>query len=103
MVSSTLTSAARAGTGFPVSGLLGVLQSQAPRLIGDGEVRLTGVRQDSRRVEAGDLFVARTGGKVSGTQFAQAAVERGAVALLVERGTDLPAVSVPIIEVADAR
>ena len=90
-------------TGYPVSGLLGVLEREAPRLIGDGHVRLTGVRQDSRRVEPGDLFVARTGGKVSGAQFAEAAVERGAVALIVERGAPLPSVSVPMIEVADAR
>ena len=74
MVSSTPISAASAGTGFPVSGLLGVLQSEAPRLIGDGNVRLRGVRQDSRRVEPGDLFVARSGGKLSGAQFAEAAV-----------------------------
>ena len=90
-------------TGYPVSGLLGVLEREAPRLSGDGHVRLTGVRQDSRRVEPGDLFVARTGGKVSGAQFAEAAVERGAVALIVERGAPLPSVSVPMIEVADAR
>src|SRR6188768_1240214 len=95
--------AAPTASGFPLSGLLGVLHAEAPRLHGDGSVRLTGVRQDSRRVEAGDLFVARSGGKVSGAQFAEAAVERGALALLVERGADLPAVSVPMFEVADAR
>src|SRR4051812_3553753 len=103
MVPHTPLPAARAVTGFPVSALLRVLESQAPRLVGDGSVQLRGVRQDSRRVEAGDLFVARTGGKVSGAQFAHAAVERGAVALIVERGSELPAVSVPVIEVTDAR
>ena len=72
-------------------------------MLGDSSVRLFGVRQDSRRVEAGDLFVARSGGKVSGAAFAQAAVERGAVALIVERGAPLPALPVPMIEVADAR
>jgi UDP-N-acetylmuramoyl-L-alanyl-D-glutamate--2,6-diaminopimelate ligase len=91
------------GAGFPISELFRVLAEQAPRLVGDGSVRLFGVHQDSRRVEAGDLFVARNGGKVSGASFALAAVERGAAALLVERGTPLPAVSVPLIEVADAR
>jgi len=94
---------AHAASGFPLSGLLGVLHAEAPRLSGDGNVRLTGVRQDSRRVETGDLFVARSGGKVSGGQFVEAAVERGAVALLVERGVPMPALAVPTIEVADAR
>ena len=89
--------------GFPVSALLSLLADEAPRLLGDGSVRVSGVRQDSRFVEPGDLFVARSGGKVSGAQFAEAAVQRGAVALLVERGAPLPAVAVPMIEVADAR
>ena len=103
MVPDTPVPASRAAAGFPVSGLLGVLANEAPRLIGDGDVRLSGVRQDSRRVEPGDLFVARSGGKVSGAQFAQAAVERGAAALIVERGAPLPTLAVPMIEVADAR
>lgn len=83
--------------------LLGVLASEAPRLVGEGGTSVRGVRQDSRRVEAGDLFVARSGGKVSGVEFAQAAIERGAAALIVERGAPLPTLSVPMIEVADAR
>ncbi|HYQ00990.1 MAG TPA: UDP-N-acetylmuramoyl-L-alanyl-D-glutamate--2,6-diaminopimelate ligase [Polyangiaceae bacterium] len=103
MVPHTPTPAAHAAEGLPVSALLGVLHSEAPRLVGDGSVQVRGVRQDSRRVEAGDLFVARSGGKVSGAQFARAAVERGAVALIVERGAELPEISAPMIEVADAR
>src|SRR5450432_4104187 len=95
----------RSGAGFPVSSLLSVLAAEAPRLLGDGSVRVLGVRQDSRRVEPGDLFVARSGGKVSGASYAQAAAERGAVALIVERGAPLPTLSnsLPMIEVADAR
>src|SRR6188768_3028000 len=102
MIPHTPIPAARAA-GLPLAGLLGVLEGEAPRLIGDGNVRVTGVRQDSRRVEAGDLFVARSGGKVSGAQFVQAAVERGAVALIVERGTPAPTLALPTIEVANAR
>jgi len=102
MVPHTPIPVARAA-GLPLAGLLGVLASEAPRLIGDGNVRLTGVRQDSRRVEAGDLFVARSGGKLSGAQFAEAAAQRGAVALIVERGTPAPTVTLPMIEVANAR
>src|SRR6188768_246606 len=103
MVPHSPIPAAPLAVSFPLSGLLGVLESEAPRLIGDGNVLLTGVRQDSRRVEAGDLFVARSGGKVSGAQFAEAALGRGAVALIVERGTPLPELGLPMIEVTDAR
>ncbi|HEY5372207.1 MAG TPA: Mur ligase family protein, partial [Polyangiaceae bacterium] len=95
--------AARAGAGVPVAELMRVLLAEAPRLSGDSSVRLFGVHQDSRRVEPGDLFVARSGGKVSGASFAQSAVERGAAALIVERGAPLPALLVPMLEVADAR
>src|SRR5450432_570839 len=96
---------AHSAGGFPLSGLLSVLFEEAPRLLAEGDVRLFGVRQDSRRVEPGDLFVARSGGKVSGASYAQAAAERGAVALIVERGAPLPTLSnsLPMIEVADAR
>ncbi|HEX3855417.1 MAG TPA: UDP-N-acetylmuramoyl-L-alanyl-D-glutamate--2,6-diaminopimelate ligase [Polyangiaceae bacterium] len=103
MAPNTPIPAARAGAGVPLAELMGVLAAEAPRLIGDSSVRLLGVHQDSRRVEPGDLFVARSGGKVSGASFAQAAVERGAAALIVERGAPLPALSVPMLEVADAR
>ena len=103
MTPNTPVPVTRPSQGFPVSGLLGVLAEQAPRLVGDGRVRLFGVRQDSRRVERGDLFVARSGGTVSGVEFAEAAVAKGAAALIVERGSPLPHISVPIIEVADAR
>jgi UDP-N-acetylmuramoyl-L-alanyl-D-glutamate--2,6-diaminopimelate ligase len=103
MAPNTPVPASRSGAGFPVSRLLSVLAAEAPRLLGDGSVRLFGVRQDSRQVQPGDLFVARSGGKVSGASFAKAAVERGAVALLAERGAPLPELTVPLIEVADAR
>ena len=50
----------------------------------DGSV--TGdVRIDSRAVQPGDLFVALVGEKTDGHAFAEAAVEAGAVAALVER------------------
>jgi UDP-N-acetylmuramoyl-L-alanyl-D-glutamate--2,6-diaminopimelate ligase len=73
------------------------------RVIGDGDVRPTGVRQDSRTIEAGDLFCARSGKSANGADFAISAVNRGAVALLVERGVELPALGVPLVVVNDVR
>lgn len=66
------------------------------RLIGDGAVRVRGVQQDSRRVEPGDLFVARKGGSSDGFAHLETARARGAVALLCDASdaarapTDLP-------------
>jgi UDP-N-acetylmuramoyl-L-alanyl-D-glutamate--2,6-diaminopimelate ligase len=73
------------------------------RVVGDGEVRPTGLRQDSRKVEAGDMFCARSGGRANGADFATDSVKRGAVALLVERGVELPALGVPLVVVRDVR
>ncbi|MEM1205340.1 MAG: UDP-N-acetylmuramoyl-L-alanyl-D-glutamate--2,6-diaminopimelate ligase [Acidobacteriota bacterium] len=53
---------------------------QMPEAAADVEVG--GVSHDSRRVEAGDLFVALVGEHSDGRQFVSQAVERGAVAVL---------------------
>jgi UDP-N-acetylmuramoyl-L-alanyl-D-glutamate--2,6-diaminopimelate ligase len=79
------------------------LDALGATLEGDGRVAVRGVRQDSRAVRAGDLFCARTGGRVDGASFATAAVENGAVAVLAERGVALPALGVPVLLVTDAR
>jgi UDP-N-acetylmuramoyl-L-alanyl-D-glutamate--2,6-diaminopimelate ligase len=50
------------------------------RLAGDPEV--TRVCEDSRKVQAGDLFMARSGTKTSGAKFAADAVAKGAVAIV---------------------
>lgn len=46
---------------------------------------ITGICSDSRSVKPGDLFVAVPGAKADGVQFANEAVQRGAVAVLAER------------------
>ena len=73
------------------------------RVIGDGSVRPAGVRQDSRAVEPGDLFCARAGLALRGSDFAADAVARGAVALLVGPGDEGLALGVPLLVVSDAR
>jgi UDP-N-acetylmuramoyl-L-alanyl-D-glutamate--2,6-diaminopimelate ligase len=74
-----------------------------PRVFGDATVRVTDVRHDSREVKRGDLFVARSGGKNDGLSFVHDAVKAGAAAVMVARGTQLPDVSVPVLEVSDIR
>jgi UDP-N-acetylmuramoyl-L-alanyl-D-glutamate--2,6-diaminopimelate ligase len=55
---------------------------------------------DARAVGAGALFFAVPGGRADGHDFASEAVERGAVAVVVERRLELP---VPQVVVRDAR
>lgn len=64
------------------------------------ETPITGLHHDSRAVEAGDIFVAREGGSVSGVSFVPQAVQRGAVAVIARRGA-MTSATVPVIEVDD--
>ena len=48
------------------------------------EVEITGVNIDSRKVEAGDMFIAVRGTQADGHQFIPAAEEKGAVAIVCE-------------------
>jgi murE/murF fusion protein len=68
------------------------------RLIGDAEVPVRTVRDDSRQVEPGDVFVAVRGIRSDGHAFVQTAIERGAAAVVVEHegpGVAIPQVIVP--------
>ena len=80
-----------------------VLGELSARVVGDGNVRVAGVQQDSRRVAAGELFVARQGSKTSGAAHALDAVAKGAAALLIERGDVMPATRLPLIEVTNVK
>lgn len=54
------------------------------RAWGDLDVDATGVAEDSRRVQPGDVFVAIPGGTHDGGRFVDEALRRGAVAVVVE-------------------
>jgi len=68
---------------------------------GDASVRVEGLEYDSRKVVPGSAFVCVPGLKVDGHDFAARAVEKGAVALVVERLLD--GFSVPQVVVPNAR
>ncbi len=63
-------------------------------------IEVTDLVYDARLVSPGALFVCVPGQRADGHDFAAAALERGAVALVVERALELPA---PQLVVADAR
>ena len=54
------------------------------QVVGDGEVDITGVNIDSRKVENGHLFVAIKGTQTDGHRFIPKALELGAAAVLCE-------------------
>ncbi len=72
----------------------------AADLRGDPSVDVRDLAYDSRRVAEGTLFFCFPGEKTDGHDFAPAAVEAGASALVVERPLDL---DVPQAQVEDAR
>ena len=59
-------------------------------LEGDAELAVSGIAYDSRRVDAGDLFVAVQGLHVDGHHYLAEAVAKGAVAVAIERDARLP-------------
>lgn len=70
-------------------------------LLGDAsDVAIHDVTHDSRVVGPGSLFACVPGERFDGHDFASAAIDRGAVALLVERSLDLP---VPMLRVRSVR
>ena len=83
----------------PLSELLCALDSPM-RDENAGDCRVLGVCDDSRRVQAGDLFVAVPGSIDRAAQYARAAVTAGAVAVVAPVALDLP---VPTFVVDDAR
>ncbi len=57
----------------------------AGRLVGSPDVPIANVRDDSRLVERGDVFVAVRGIRADGHAFIETAIARGAAAIVVER------------------
>lgn len=71
------------------------------QVLGDGSVEVGSLAYDSRRAREGGLFFCVPGEKADGHEFAESAVDAGAVALLGERRLDQ--LEVPQILVPDAR
>ncbi len=66
----------------------------AVRLVGDGKLEVQGITHDSRRVQQGWIFAALPGQRAHGLEFFDAALARGACAVLTDRarpsGIELP-------------
>jgi UDP-N-acetylmuramoyl-L-alanyl-D-glutamate--2,6-diaminopimelate ligase len=77
-----------------------VAEAGEARIVGDSAVEVGALAYDSRKVGAGSMFFCVPGEKVDGHGFGPAAVEAGAVALVVERELE---VDVAQVVVPDAR
>jgi UDP-N-acetylmuramoyl-L-alanyl-D-glutamate--2,6-diaminopimelate ligase len=70
-----------------------------------GDLMLTGITHDSRRVMAGDLYAALPGSRHHGAQFSADAAAAGAVAVLTDASgsRDAAAAGLPVLAVASPR
>jgi len=66
------------------------------------DIEINRLCTNSKQVMPGDLFIAIPGHKIDGHQFVQEAINRGAVAVLVN-GRDVGSVSIPLVSVANPR
>lgn len=71
-------------------------------LSGSVETDVTGLCCDSRKAEAGGLFVALPGARADGHDFIPSVTAKGVAAVVVERPVDVPD-GVTVIQVPDAR
>jgi UDP-N-acetylmuramoyl-L-alanyl-D-glutamate--2,6-diaminopimelate ligase len=76
----------------------GRLRSVVGDAAGIERAKLTGIADDSRRVEPGDLFVAVRGLRVDGHDYIEQAIERGATATVVESSAGALAVPQLVVD-----
>lgn len=86
-----------------LSQLVGELSRVEATMVQDqpGATAVLDVAQDSRAVLGPCLFVARAGVINNGLEFAKDAIARGATALMIQHGTPVPNLGVPVIQVND--
>ncbi|MBN67371.1 MAG: hypothetical protein CMM94_07395, partial [Rickettsiales bacterium] len=66
-------------------------------------VEVSGITADSRRVRAGDAFVALRGTAVDGTQFIQQAAEAGAAAIVTHADVSRDGLTIPFVQASEPR
>lgn len=79
-----------------LSELVGCLKDKT--LINFKDVDVTGISFNSQTTQTGDIFVCLNGEHTDGHDFASAAIDRGAVALVVERQLDIPGIPQVLVD-----
>lgn len=67
------------------------------QVLGNTDIKVTGIQSDSRRIEAGHVFVAQTGTTVDGHCFIAQCVEQGASAVVLDNPEYMPAQSEQVV------
>lgn len=79
-----------------------LLSQLTKRAFSGPDVDISGLTEDSRKVKPGFLFIATPGLKQDGRAFVADAIQKGAAAVLVPEGSDVPA-SVTTVTTPDVR
>jgi UDP-N-acetylmuramoyl-L-alanyl-D-glutamate--2,6-diaminopimelate ligase len=71
----------------------------------ESKVTVTGIAQDTRKIQSGFVFIARTGGSFDGHTFAQTAADAGAIAIVGEKNRAEISLqeTIPYIQVQDSK
>lgn len=84
--------------------LIEILNAVNPiQVIGDATVMVLNIEADSRKVKAGDVFVALSGTVVDGHKFIDGAIEKGAIAIMCEQLPENPSGNVCWVQVESSR
>ncbi|MCK9443060.1 MAG: UDP-N-acetylmuramoyl-L-alanyl-D-glutamate--2,6-diaminopimelate ligase [Tissierellaceae bacterium] len=70
-------------------------------LKGNIDVGISGIENDSRKVQKGDIFVAEKGYTADGHEFINSAIDKGAVAVVLEREMEI-AQDIVVVKVEDS-
>src|SRR6187402_1861891 len=68
----------------------------------NGDVTVSGIAIDSRQVKANSVFIAIQGSSRDGHEYIETAVKAGAIAVVVQRDTEVTGINVDIIRVKDS-
>lgn len=87
-------------TGLPIQEICSVIEVQS---VTNPDVLVTGITQDSREVQSGDLYCCVTGEHFDGHSFIDDAIAKGAIGLLVDKAIANVPSGIAVITVADVR
>ena len=62
---------------------------------GNLDIEITNIQGDSRKIKEGGLFIAISGFEVDGNDFIDSAISNGAVAIMVQEGTEIKKLNIP--------
>ena len=62
---------------------------------GNLDIEITNIQKDSRKIKENDLFIAINGFEANGNDYIDSAIENGAIAVMVQEGTDLKKLNIP--------